>query len=153
MFWALLGGCALHLGVLPATGAWAVGDVSAPVAEPDAEAWVRESVTTALAARRRLDPSGTPIRITVTEAAWSPARRSGQVLLYDARLTLRLEGGGRVVTRTRSWTAVDQGNAAGARALREDTFRMLARAAADDGVAWLLAPGVEASPSDPPAGL
>ena len=150
MLWALLvAGCTLHVGVMPASGAWAVGDVSAPVAEPDAESWVRESVTTALASRRALDPAGAPIRVTVTEATWSPSRRSGDVLLYDARLTLRLEAGDRVVTRTRTWTAVDPGDAAGARVLREDTLRMLARAAVEDGVTWLLAPGTKA----PDAGL
>ncbi|MDP2305354.1 MAG: hypothetical protein Q8P18_04940 [Pseudomonadota bacterium] len=142
---ALHGGCTVHVGVMPASGAWAVGDVSAAVAEPDAETWVREAVTTALASRHALDPAGPAIRVSITEAAWSPARRSGDVLLYDARLTLRMEAGGRVVTRTRAWTAVDPGDAAGARALREQTLRMLARAATEDGVTWLLAPAAKAT--------
>lgn len=141
---ALYAGCTLRVGVMPASGAWAVGDVSAPVAEPDVESWVRESLTSALASRRALDPAGSPIRVTVTEATWSPARRSGDVLLYDARLTVLLEAGGRAVTRTRMWTSVDPGNAASARALREDTLRMLALAATEDGVSWLLAPGAKA---------
>ena len=138
--WALLIGCTVHLGVMPASGAWSVGDVSAPVAEPDVDTWVRESVTTALSARRALDPSAPAVRVTVTEAMWTPARRSGDVLLYDARLTLRLEAGERTVTRTRTRTVVDPGGAAGARVLREDTLRALAREVAEDGVGWLLAP-------------
>lgn len=139
-YWALLIGCAVHLGVLPTSGSWSVGEVSAPVAEPDVQAWARESLTTALAARRALDPAGAPIRVTVTDASWMPSRRAGEVLLYEARLTLRLEAGERVATRTRTWTVVDPGDAAGARALREDTFRTLARLAADDAIGWLLAP-------------
>ncbi len=139
-YWTLLIACTVHVGVLPVSGEWSVGEVSAPVAEPDAEGWVRESLTTALAARRALDPAGPPVRVTVTDASWAPSRRAGDVLLYEARLTLRLEAGERIATRTRTWTVIDPGDAAGARALREDTFRMLARLAAEDGIAWLLAP-------------
>jgi hypothetical protein len=138
--WLLLAaGCAVHLGVVPASGSFSVAPVSAPVAEPDVDAWVEEAVTTALSARRALDPQGPSLQVTVTDAAWVPARRSGDVLLYEARLTLRLEGAGRTGTQTRTRTIVDPGDAASARALREATFRSLAREAAEDGVSWLLA--------------
>ncbi|MDP2313713.1 MAG: hypothetical protein Q8P41_12465 [Pseudomonadota bacterium] len=140
MFLGLLAGCAVHLGVLPIAGSWSVGEVSALVAEPDADAWVREATVTALVARGALDPSAPAVDVVVTEAAWMPARRAGDVLLYDARLTLRFTAGDRVATRTRTWSAVDPGNAADARVLREDTLRMLAREAADDAIGWLLAP-------------
>ncbi len=136
----LLAGCSVHVGVLPVRGTWTVAEVAAPVAEPDVDDWVEEAVTTSLGLRRALDPAGGALRVTVTEAAWSPSRRAGDVLLYEARLTLRLEADGRTVTRTRSWTVVDPGDAASARRLREDTFRALARQVADDGVTWLLAP-------------
>jgi hypothetical protein len=138
--WALLIGCSLHFGVLPSAGAWSVGSVLAPVAEPDVDDWARESVTSALASRRALDPAAPGVTITVSEAAWTPARRSGGVLLYDARLTLTLQAGERVVARTRTRTVVDPGDAAGARALREATLRALAREVADDAVAGLTAP-------------
>jgi len=110
------------------------------VAEADVEQWARESLTSALASRRALDPSGPAVSVTVTEAVWAPARRSGDVLLYDARLTLVLAAGERVVTRTRTRTVVDPGDAAGARTLREATLRALAREVADDAVAGLSAP-------------
>ncbi len=139
-------GCALHLGVIPAEGRFVVLDVRAPVAEHDIDAWVRESVLVALAARRAFDPAGVPVRVTVTEAAWEPSRRSGATLLYQARLVLRIEAGSpdapRVGTQSRALFVVDPGTAGGARTLRESTFRALARAAAEDAVAWLVvAPG------------
>ncbi|MFN7144460.1 MAG: hypothetical protein ACK4YP_11830 [Myxococcota bacterium] len=130
----------MHVGVLPVEGAWAVGEVAAPVAEPDVDAWVREALTTALASRGALDPGGRPVSVTVTEASFRPARRSGDVLLYEARLTVRFVAGEREGVRSRTWTVRDPGNAADARALREDTFRTLSRQVVEDGVAWLLAP-------------
>ena len=114
--------------------------VDAPVAEADLDAWVAEAATSALAARGALDPAGGALHITVTEAAWLPTRRSDEAVLYEAKLTLRVTAGAREATRTRTWSAAEPGNAAGARALREDTFRMLARLAADDAIAWVLAP-------------
>src|SRR4051812_395086 len=105
-------GCAVHLGVLPVSGAWSVAPVEAPVVEADADLWVEEAVVAALVARHALDPAGPALRVTVTEAAWVPARRAGDVLLYDARLTLRLQGGERVTTQTRVQSVVDPGNAA-----------------------------------------
>lgn len=136
----LLAGCSVHLGVMPVEGRWAVTEVSAPVAEPDVDAWVEEAVTTALVSRGAHAPDGGALRVTVTDASWNPARRAGDVLLFEARLTLALAAGDRTTTRTRIRTVVDPGEAAGARALREDTFRALAREAAEDGITWLLAP-------------
>lgn len=135
----LLFGCAVHLGTIPVDGGWRVVRVEAPVAEPDVDAWVGEAVTSALAARGAHDPAGDVLRVTVTEASWSPARRSGPTLLYEARITLAIVAGERTGTRTRTWTVVDPGDAAGARALREDALRALARQVADDAVAWVLA--------------
>jgi hypothetical protein len=136
-------GCAVHLGVIPTTGAYSVAAVEAPVAEPDADVWVEEALVTALVSRHALDPAGPALHVTVTEAAWLPAQRAGDVLLYDARLTLRLQAGDRVTTQTRARSVVDPGSAGEARAAREAVFRALARQAAEDGVAWLLeAPAV-----------
>lgn len=134
-------GCSVHLGTVPVEGRWSVATVDAPVAEPDVDAWMAEALAAALASRGALDPSGPAVTVTVTDASFTPARRAGDTLLYDARLTIVVEAGGRTATRTRTWSVVDPGDAAGARALREATFRTLARQVADDAIAHLLAPG------------
>jgi hypothetical protein len=136
-----LAACSVHIGVLPVEGAWSIGAVSAPVAEPEVDGWVRDGLVDALAARRALASGGPVLSAVVTEASWTPARRGGDVLLYEARLTVRVEGGGKVVTRTRTGSVVDPGSAGEGRALREKMFRGLARQVADDAVTWLLTPG------------
>jgi hypothetical protein len=137
LWWVMA--CSVHLGVAPVSGQWAVQSVSTPVVEPEIDAWFRESLTTALTMRGAWSASGDPIRATITEATWAPSRRSGAVLLYEGRLTVRIEAGQRSWTRTRSWTTVDSGDAAGSRRSREDTFRALSRLMADDVVAALAA--------------
>lgn len=134
----LLAGCAAHLGTIPASGGWALTEVAAPVAEPDVDVQVRAALLDALAARRALANDGSPLRATVLEAAYVPSRRSGDVLVYEARLTVRLDAGERTVTRQRARLVSDPGDAAGGRAAREAAFRELARQVAEDGVSWLL---------------
>jgi hypothetical protein len=127
--------CALHAGVMPAGGGWRLDDVVAPVAEPGIDDAVRAAVLDALAARGALDAGGTPLVVTVVAADWRPTRRSGDVLLWEAVLTVRFEAAGRAVTRTRTRVVTDVADAAGARAVREEAFAILARQVADEGVA------------------
>lgn len=138
-------GCAVHFGTVPANGPWGLAEVRAPVAEPGISDGIRAEVLRALAARSALDaPSGRArsLTLTVLEASWVPTRRSPDVLLYEARLTVLFEGeagGGRVSsTRRGARTVIDPGVAGDARALREAAFAVLAREVAADGVGWLL---------------
>lgn len=142
----LVVGCSVHVGVLPITGTWAVSAVEAPVAEPDVDAWTRDAVASALAARGALDPAGGALRVTVRDAAYTPSRRAGDVLLYEARLTLEMEAAGRTVTRTRAWTVRDPGDAASARSQREASLRTLATQVAEDCITALLATPAAALP-------
>lgn len=136
---ALLG-CAVHLGTAPAATRWTLAEVVAPVAEPDVDVHLRGALLDALAARRALDPGGAPLTATVLDASWVPTRRSGDALLYEARLAVLFEGGGRSGVRRRVRVALDPGDAAAARAARDEAFRELARQVAEDGVSWLLQP-------------
>lgn len=130
--------CAVHLGTIPSPTAWEVSVVAAPVAEPDVDDQVRAALREALAARRALATGGTPLTATVLEAAWTPTRRSGAALLWEARLVVLLEGGGRRVTRQRSLLVASPSDAAAARAARSAAFAELARQVAEDGVSHLL---------------
>lgn len=131
-------GCEAHLGVLPATGAWSLGDVRAPVAEPDADRWARDALVAALSAREALAASGPAVDVLVTQASFTPARRSTETLLYDATVTLTLTTANRTVTRSITRSVVDPGNASGAASARADILRGLVREAVDQAVAGLL---------------
>lgn len=105
-------GCALHVGVPPSGEGWQLPTVTAAVAEPGVDDSVRAAVTDALASRRAL--GGRPLAVTVEEASWTPSRRSGDVLLYDARLVVRFDAGDR---SRRAWAAravIDPGSAGAA---------------------------------------
>ena len=134
----LLLACALHVGTIPVSHRWRLEAVDAPVAEPGVDEQVRSAVLDALAARRALGEDGVPLRVTVVEASCSPARRSGDVLLYEARLAVIFSGEGHDSTRRQWRTFVDPGTAGEGRAAREAAFADLARRVAEDGVSWLL---------------
>ena len=134
----LLAACALHIGTIPASHVWRVESVLAPVAEPGVDEQVRSAVLDALAARSAHDAEGEALRLTVVEASFTPTRRSGEVLLYEARLAVVFAGGECESTRRRWRTVVDPGTAGDARSMREAAFAELARRVADDGVSWLL---------------
>lgn len=134
----VLGACEAHLGVLPPASRWSIGEVRAPVAEADVDRWAEDALVAALSARGALEPGAPAVTVTVTQASFTPARRSAETLLYDATVTLTLSAGARSVTRSMTRSVVDPGNAAAADALRQGTLRGLVREVAEQAVAgWV----------------
>lgn len=131
-------GCRVGLGAPPATRAWSVGAVVAPVVEPDLDRAVREGVIAALVERGALDPAAAAVRVEVLEAEFRPGRRGEGGLLYEARLVLRVgDGSAERVVRVAT-QVVDPGTSEGVPELRARTFSALAREAARDGIGWLV---------------
>ena len=133
-------GCAVHVGTPPVAAPYAVGVVTAPVAEPGIDALLSAGLRRALAARGAYDPSAPPVAVTVVTAELVPARRAGDTLVYEGRLVVRFECGDRAWTATRSRALADPGSAAAARDTRDALFAALAEQVAEDGVSWLLSP-------------
>ena len=95
---------------------------------------VRAAVIDGLAARRAL--GGPALDLEVLAADWRPSRRSGDTLLYDARLVVRVRAG---EASREAWAVASQadpGSAAGVPELRARVFEALAREVAAEIVAW-----------------
>jgi hypothetical protein len=137
---AALVGCAVHVGLPPVAGPYAVGAVAAPVSEPGIDALLEVGLRRALAARGVYDPAAVRVDVAVVTAELLPARRAGATLVYEARLVVRFEVGERAWTATRTRSLADPGSAAAARVIRDALFAALAEQVAEDGVSWLLSP-------------
>lgn len=133
----LLSACAVHLGVAPALHRWSVPGVSAAVAEPGVGDAVRAALIEGLAARGALDPGGSPLVVEVRSADWLPSRRSGDTLVYDARLVVRVTAG---ATSREAWavqSVPDPGVAAAVPELRARVFVTLSQEVAQELAAWV----------------
>ena len=130
--------CAVHLGTVPTPG-FAISEVVAPVVEPGVDVAVRGAVDEVLAARSALGPE--PLALRVERADWRPARRAGDVVVYDATLAVRFRATGRERLVTVSTSLSDPGSAGAADPVRAAAFAGLARRAAEEGVAWLVLGG------------
>lgn len=97
---------------------------------------VRAAFVAALAARRAIGEA--PLVVRVTRADWTPAQRSGEGLLYEARLEAELVAGTRRRALWATRTVQDPGSAAAAQATRPAVFQALAAEVAAEGVAWLV---------------
>lgn len=134
----LLSACSLHLGTVPTAG-FVLTEVVAPVVEPGVDEAVRGAVGRALSARKADGTS--PLSIRVERADWRPGRRVGEVVTYDATLSLRFQTSGRERTVTMSSAYPDPGSAGAADAARAAAFVDLAERAAEEGVTWLVLGG------------
>ncbi|MBM4391384.1 MAG: hypothetical protein FJ090_09700 [Deltaproteobacteria bacterium] len=132
---ALLVGCALHVGAPPTRG-YAVIRVDAPVAEASIDTALRSSVEAALAARAASGSEALALEVEL--ASWTPSRREGELVVYLAELRVRFVAGERSRSSASSTLVPGPGDAAGARAAREAAFADLAERVAADGVTWLL---------------
>lgn len=130
-----LWGCAVHLGTVPTPG-FSLAELRAPVVEPGVDDAVRGAIIEALATRHAA--GSTPLSLSIERADWRPGRRSGDVVVYDATLSVRFVTGDRqrVVTATAPYA--DPGTAGSAATLRHASFEDLARRVAAEGVAWLV---------------
>ncbi len=132
---ALLVGCALHVGTPPSRG-YAVIRVDAPVAEAEIDVALRAAVEASLAAR---GASGSePLALQVEVASWTPSRREGDLVVYLAELRVRFVAGERTRSSASSTFVPAPADAASARAEREAAFADLAERVAAEGVTWLL---------------
>lgn len=135
---ALLLGCTMHWGMPPAT-VWHLATVSAPVAEPEVDRSVQDALLNRLSLRRALGNSeARSLTAEVLAADWLPVGRSGDQLLYEARLLVRLRAGPQERTFSASQTVPDPGSAAAAVPLRNQVFAQLAEVVATAGVNWVL---------------
>ncbi len=134
----ILSACSLHLGTVPTAG-FVVTEVAAPVVEPGVDEAVRGAVGRALSARKA--DGSVPLAIRVERADWRPGRRVGEVVTYDATLSLRFKTPERERTLTMSSTHPDPGSAGAADTIRAAAFVELAERAAEEGVTWLVLGG------------
>lgn len=137
--WCLLLACVVHVGIAPPAHTWSLPSVEAPVAEPGVGDAVREALLARLAARRALDPGADALHVQVVTADWLPSRRSGDTLLYDARLVVRAQAGPRTREAWAQASIPDPGSAATPE-LRARVFADLADQVADELAAWVTAP-------------
>lgn len=128
-------GCAVHLGTVPTAG-FSVVELRAPVVEPGVDEAVRGAVIEALATRGAVGPA--PLSLTVERADWRPGRRSGDIVVYDATLSVRFVAGARVRVVTATAPYADPGTSGLAATLRHASFEDLSRRVAAEGVAWLV---------------
>lgn len=133
----LLTACAVHLGVAPAVHRWSLSEVRAPVAEPGVGDAVRRALLADLAARGALDPAGPGLDVEVRTADWTPSRRAGAVLLYDARLVVRVGAGEGSREAWAQRSVPDPGVAAAVPELRARVFGELADQVAQELAAWV----------------
>ncbi len=134
----VLSACSLHLGTVPTAG-FVLTEVVAPVVEPGVDEAVRGAVRRALSARQA--DGDAPLTVQIERADWRPGRRVGDVVTYDATLSLRFRAPGRERTVTMSSAYPDPGSAGAADTARAASFVELAERAAEEGVAWLVLGG------------
>lgn len=137
--WVVIAGllsCALHWGVPPAAR-WSVGEVRSLAAEPGLGPQLEQELWAALSGARMASPGAPPLDALITEASLAPGGRSGDTILYAARLTVRFTAGGteaRVWSISRSRLLADPGTAALAQEARAALFSALIREIAQDAV-------------------
>lgn len=139
LVWAV--GCTLHLGSPPAP-TFRVAQVLAPVAEPNIDVVVLAAVESRLALAA---PSAEPtvaINLLVERADWAPSRRDGDVLVYSARLRVKVSTPSLDRACDLSAEVLSPSAAELAPPVREDAFGNLAERCAAELVAYLtLSPG------------
>lgn len=150
LFWLLA--CTIGLGP-PPVASWDLAPVRAVVAEPDVDRAVEGALLEELAAAGALG-RGRKLTATVLEAGWTPIGRSGETVLYEARLVVLLEGDGKEQRFSATLTRTDPGSAIAALSAREASFRELAIVIARKSISWLTTPSA-ATPTpqkcdDPP---
>ena len=111
--------------------------VGAAVAEPGVGDAVRAALLEGLAARGALDPAGSPLVVEVRSADWLPSRRSGETLIYDARLVVRVTAGGASRDAWALQAVPDPGVAAAVPELRARVFVELSQQVAQELAAWV----------------
>jgi len=130
--------CSYHLGRPPLDAGFRVGEVVAPVVQPEIADVLAASLASAL---RRMDAAGDRLLdARVTRADWVPtAATGGSVAAWEATLEVRYTAvlGGRALDSRRS-TIVAGGSLdpEALDALRSDTFQALASASADEAITW-----------------
>ena len=137
MFGLFLIGCFLHVGV-PPTSSWWVAQAENASIEPELDTIFSQALQSSLAGRNALGtPAASPVHVRVVIADWSPSLRSGDQLLYEARLTIEAV----TPTETRRFSVSrlvpDPGSAGAAQELRTQVFHDLVGIVADLVADWL----------------
>jgi hypothetical protein len=124
---------------VPPSTDWHLGAVSAPVAEEGVDLALQNALLDQLSLRQSLGNASSPtLTADVLNADWVPTGRSGEQLLYEARLTIRLHAGSVSRNFSATQTVLDPGTAGASLPLRAAVFAELSKVVAQTGINWVL---------------